>query len=427
MSLILEVGKLCVSMKKLFAFIILFVSVFVGFSQQRQAALDYIAKYKDIAIAEMVKSKIPASITLAQGIHESSCGCSELAQRSNNHFGIKCKSDWDGKSTLQNDDAPNECFRVYDKVSDSYSDHSLFLTTHPRYAPLFELPITDYKSWAYGLKSAGYATNPKYPEILINTITLYQLDQYDQIGLAMIQGKERPSTTASIAAKKEEPAPVAQKSKHVEPAVAVVQSPNLRKLYEVNGLKALKSEGEEDPLKIAMDYNIDYQRVLSYNDLMDGEHFKDGEYIFMEPKKARGPEEFYTVERGESMHDISQKFGIKLAELYARNGMNFTENEQLNAGEQVYLKGKRPAAPRVISYAQFLKTRDADKSKAALANQTTTGSIAQPEPMNQYQVQPSDTLYSIAHKFNVSVEQLKAMNRLADTNLHPGQTLVVNQ
>jgi LysM repeat protein len=418
-------------MKKLFLFHIALFMVLAGFAQQnqqRQAAIDYIAKYKDIAIAEMVKSKIPASITLAQGIHESSCGCSDLAIRSNNHFGIKCKSDWNGKSTLQNDDAPNECFRVYDQVADSYADHSLFLTTHPRYTPLFQLPITDYKSWAYGLKAAGYATNPKYPEILINTINLYQLDQYDQIGLAMIQGKTPPVNTASATAKKDTAMLAMQKPVHkIEKAAAIAQTPNLRTLFEVNGLKALKAEGEEDPLKIAMDYNIDYKRILSYNDLMDGEHFKDGEYIFMEPKKARGPEEFYTVERGESMHDISQKFGIKLAELYARNEMNFNENEQLNPGEQVYLKGKRPAAPRVISYAQFLKTRDADKGKATLSDKSTTGAIANPTQTGQYQVQPSDTLYSIAHKFNLSVEQLKAMNRLADTNLHPGQTLVVNQ
>ena len=376
----------------------------------------------------MVKSKIPASITLAQGIHESSCGCSPLALKSNNHFGIKCKGDWEGKTMLQNDDAPNECFRVYDKPADSYADHSLFLTTHPRYAPLFQLPITDYKSWAYGLKAAGYATNPKYPDILINTIALYQLDQYDQIGLAMMQGKEVPLNTASATVRKDSSAIVMQKPRHVEPAVAVVQSPNLRKLYEVNGLKALKSEGEEDPLKIAMDYNIDYQRVLSYNDLMDGEHFKDGEYIFLEPKKVRCAEESYAVERGESMHDISQKFGIKLAELYTRNSMKFTENEQVYAGEKIYLKEKRPAAPRVMSYAQFLKVRDADRNKAVIQNQSNiTGAITKPEQINQYQVQPSDTLYSIAHKFNLSVEQLKAMNRLADTNLHPGQTLVVNQ
>lgn len=416
-------------MNKVSGIAILVLSVLSAFGQQQQRpeALDYIAKYKDVALAEMVKSKIPASITLAQGIHESSCGNSALAQKANNHFGIKCKKDWDGKSFYQNDDAPNECFRVYDKAEDSYADHSLFLTTHPRYAPLFELPITDYKSWAYGLKAAGYATNPKYPEILINTIALYHLDQYDQVGLAMMQGKQVPATLASLTAKKDTAPLVMKKTFHAEPAIAIKESPNLRKLYEVNGLKALKADGEEDPLKIAMDYNIEYQRILSYNDLSDGEHFKDGEYVFLEPKKARGAEEYYTVQRGESMHDVSQKFGIKLTELYARNEMNFTENDQLYPGEQLYLKGKRPNVPHVMSYAQFLKTQDAAKNKAALADKTTTGAIANPVQTEPYQVQPSDTLYSIAHKFNLSVEQLKAMNKLEDTNLHPGQTLLVSK
>src|SRR4051812_10047034 len=136
----------------------------------------YIQQYKDVAISEMHRSGIPASITLAQGIHESGLGKSYLAQNTNNHFGIKCHENWTGKTFKYTDDAPDECFRVYDNPADSYRDHSDFLKNRPRYAPLFQLDATDYKGWAYGLKKSGYATNPKYPDILIKTNEDFQLN-----------------------------------------------------------------------------------------------------------------------------------------------------------------------------------------------------------------------------------------------------------
>src|ERR1039457_6771209 len=154
-------------MKQSLTFVCILCLLQISVAQQKPEALDYIAKYKDLAIEEMVRSQIPASITLAQGIHESSCGKSARCTQANNHFGIKSPNIWDGKTYRQNDDAPNECFRVYDRPEDSYADHSDFLGTRPRYSFLFQLPITDYRSWAYGLKKAGYATNPKYSEILL--------------------------------------------------------------------------------------------------------------------------------------------------------------------------------------------------------------------------------------------------------------------
>jgi LysM repeat protein len=416
--------------------------------QQRQEVLDYIARYKDIALEEMVRCKIPASITLAQGIHESNCGKSPLSTKANNHFGIKCKNEWDGKKYYMDDDAPQECFRVYEHAEASYADHSDFLITRPRYAPLFQLDITDYKQWATGLKTYGYATNPKYAQILTNTIELYQLTQYDQVGLAMISEHEKRMNTTALPTqeivhneKKENAVtkPVIEKTEvqqHTTKDIIITEviSPEqktTRKEYVVNGLKALKAEGNEDPLKTAFDYTIDYALILAYNDLGNGEHFKDGQYIYLQPKKNKGAESKYTVQAGESMHDIAQKFGIKLRELYAKNQMK--PNDQLYAGQVVYLQEKRTDMPKTMAYSDFLKIQGNSRT-TSLKNEANPAPAKSAEPVSavsikaqdaQYQVQQTDTLYSIARKFNTSVETLKALNNLESTDIKAGQTLVV--
>ncbi len=153
---------------------------FMAYSQTTVVKAErYINKYQDIAISNMKNFGIPASITMAQGLLESGYGESQLASKSNNHFGIKCKSNWKGKKVYHDDDEANECFRKYDSVADSYADHGVFLTSSPRYAHLFNLDITDYKGWAKGLKKAGYATNPKYAELLISMIERYELHNLD--------------------------------------------------------------------------------------------------------------------------------------------------------------------------------------------------------------------------------------------------------
>jgi hypothetical protein len=151
---------------------------FTSFSQT--LTNDYINDYKDLAVEEMKLYNIPASITLSQGILESSNGESMLATKANNHFGIKCHSSWQGDRVFHDDDEKGECFRKYNNVEDSYRDHSLFLANSSRYSFLFDIPIQNYKSWAKGLKKAGYATNPKYSKLLINIIKRYNLDQYDK-------------------------------------------------------------------------------------------------------------------------------------------------------------------------------------------------------------------------------------------------------
>ena len=167
-------------------YLITVLTIFVCLALQAQTRNkqyeDYIKKYRELAVDEMKKYHIPASITLAQGLLESGAGQSNLARKSNNHFGIKCGSDWNGKTVSHDDDARGECFRAYKHPKQSYEDHSKFLAGRPRYASLFKLKITDYKGWARGLKKAGYATNPRYADQLIDIIELYDLDKYDRKG-----------------------------------------------------------------------------------------------------------------------------------------------------------------------------------------------------------------------------------------------------
>lgn len=444
-------------MKQLILVIAAVTSITFLSAQQKQDVLDYIAKYKDVALEEMVRCKIPASITLAQGIQESSCGKSPLSKTANNHFGIKCKDEWTGKKYYMNDDAPNECFRVYEHASASYADHSDFLITRPRYANLFQLPITDYKAWATGLKASGYATNPKYAQLLINTIETYGLDKYDQTGIAMIEKRDK-ALYASTAPVKTQPviaqaAPIQKSSPSVTSAPAATSNTKLdetafagttpstgvkeklptvkevttekpvanatKKEFSVNGIRALRADGGEDPYTIAYNYNIDYANLLFYNDMVDGERFKNGENIFLQPKRNRAEQEMYTVQPGESMHDISQKFGIKLKELYLKNMVAI--NDQVYAGENINLQGHRNTAPRTMAYADFLKSQNRNKTATS---QSALPKITQP---SQYQVQQSDTLYSIARKFNMSVEELKALNNLQSADVQAGQNLVVSK
>ena len=169
----------------------MFLALTLTANAQRMTTEEYIAQYKDVAIKKMREYKIPASITLAQGILESGSGNSRLARKANNHFGIKCHKEWHGKKFYMDDDEKHECFRKYPKAADSYRDHSKFLTQRGRYTFLFQYDITDYKKWAYGLKKAGYATNPKYPRLLIKIIEKYHLDQCDKEELGKPKKKRK--------------------------------------------------------------------------------------------------------------------------------------------------------------------------------------------------------------------------------------------
>lgn len=189
---------------------------------KNQTSLGYIEQFKGIAIEEMIKSGIPASITLAQGLLESASGNSTLATEANNHFGIKCNVGWTGPTILKDDDAAGECFRVYENAEESYRDHTEFLK-RARYVSLFQLDRNDYRGWAHGLKKAGYATNPKYAELLINLIERYELDQYDRVEAnSLAQVKREEKVIAEII--KEEPQ---------KPVTNAEKTPLAMKIYEV--------------------------------------------------------------------------------------------------------------------------------------------------------------------------------------------------
>ena len=249
----------------------------------------YIKKYRDIAVEEMRKYHIPASITLAQGLLESGAGQSSLARKSNNHFGIKCGSDWDGKSVRYDDDARNECFRAYKHPKQSYEDHSKFLASRSRYAFLFKLKITDYKGWAKGLKKAGYATDRRYAQRLIDIIELYDLHQYDtKKGLKWMK-----------------------------------VNPNPHQPYIANGLVYIVVRPGDTWKSISKEFDVSRKKLRKYNDLYKGYVLQPGDILYLEKKNRKADKEHvvHVLRAGESMYSISQKYGIRLKNLYKRNKM----------------------------------------------------------------------------------------------------------
>ena len=292
---------------------------------QRISPDEYINAYREIAIAEMKRSGIPASVTLAQGILETEAGNSDLVKRSNNHFGIKCKSTWTGESVKHTDDAPNECFRKYSNPADSYKDHSDYLKTSPRYAALFELDPSDYKGWAYGLKKAGYATNPKYPQIVINNIEKYNLQQYDNL---------TPEEIDNIAIAK---ISQQEKTKLVEPVVDLSYIENsIRLKNKINGLKALMAPKGTSLLVIASKAAIDLGKLLEYNDLATDGLLQDEQVIYLEKKPKQGNRDFYIALQKETLYDISQNNAVQLKYLSQMNNMD--TNQTVQKGAKIKLR-----------------------------------------------------------------------------------------
>ena len=271
----------------------LFICLLCALSAQAQTRNkqyeDYIKKYSDIAVREMKRYHIPASITLAQGLLESGAGQSVLARKSNNHFGIKCGGDWRGPSVSHDDDARGECFRAYKHPEESYEDHSKFLAGRPRYAGLFKLKITDYKGWAHGLKKAGYATNPQYAEKLIGIIELYNLHKYD--------------TKEGVKWMKQNPEP--------------------HQPYVSNELLYIVVRVGDTWKSISKEFDISQSKLRKYNDLYKGYNLKVGDILYLEKKKRKASKDniVHVLRSGESMYTVSQKYGIRLKNLYKLNKM----------------------------------------------------------------------------------------------------------
>jgi LysM repeat protein len=304
-------------------FLLLFVSQSVTlFSQTDSSHWDYIGKWSKAAIEEMHYSKIPASITMAQALHESRYGTSELAVKANNHFGIKCQTGWYGKTYTYQDDDRNTCFRLYDSAAQSYRDHSDFLMTRPRYAPLFQLDPADYAGWAHGLKKAGYATNPRYAFILIKLIEDYRLFLLDTM---------QPSLEP-ILSLTGDPLP----NRRGEPI-----SPEL-KVFHRNRIDFLVVRPGDNIKKLTSQYNLLNWQIRKYNEIPRNEDVRPGQVIYLQPKRkqAEAGYTFHTVEKGETMYGISQMYGIKLKWLYKRNHMK--PGTQPKPGQEVWLRGFTP-------------------------------------------------------------------------------------
>jgi LysM repeat protein len=270
----------------------------------------------------MVEHNIPASITLAQGILESANGNSELARYANNHFGIKCH-DWNGEKMYKDDDNKDDCFRKYQSAHESFEDHSTFLTGRDRYAFLFNYEVTDYKSWAKGLKKAGYATNPSYPTLLIELIEKHNLSQYDQLhDLATSKNPElKAENTLS-------------KPQTVKVTSAMVNTHSVN--VSSNKIKCITVKEGDTFYKISKEFEIGLWQLYKYNDLANDDILKVGDMIYLQPKRNKGSVANHTILKGETMRSISQKYGIKLKKLYKLNDLTFGTN--LVPGEVIKLK-----------------------------------------------------------------------------------------
>jgi len=287
----------------------------------------YIEMFKEAAISDMMKTGVPSSITLAQGMYESDYGNSLLAKGANNHFGIKCHKEWSGDTFHKDDDAPNECFRKYENVMLSYDDHSDFLRSRERYHSLFNLEITDYKNWAHGLKKAGYATNPTYASKIIGLIEKYNLSDYD------VQGVKIPIAGAI------DKIPIRVEPKSTEKGTVkenTEQKTSSIDANTVNGVPFVFARKGDTWTKIASDNNIELWQVLEFNDAEKNDNLIEDQIVFVKSKKNHSDQFTHVLEEGESMLDVSQKYGVKLSKLYKMNQMKF--GTAVDSGTKIYLK-----------------------------------------------------------------------------------------
>ena len=304
-------------------------------------ASDYINLYKDLAISEMKRTGIPASITLAQGMLESDYGRSSLARIGNNHFGIKCHNDWTGMTMRQHDDVRNECFRKYKRAEDSFYDHSDFLRSTSRYSFLFDLDPLDYKAWAHGLKRAGYATNPEYAGLLIMKIEENKLDAFDRGYTASV------ATRLEKAQSQKQPVPskpgqVAKPQPEEENVTFGAVMARVPRIMENNKLQYIVVKDGDTRDKIESEFQLLHWELPRYNELDNNFTLAPGQILYLQPKrdKAESGKEFHIAEEGETMYSISQKYGVKLDSLLEMNRM-MKGNEPV-AGQQLWLQNIKP-------------------------------------------------------------------------------------
>jgi LysM repeat protein len=321
------------SMKKLLlAFIVVFPLLAVA---QRITPEEYIQTYKDVAMREMREHKIPASITLAQGLLESGAGNSALAREAKNHFGIKCHKGWTGKTYYMDDDEKDECFRKYKNAEESFRDHSEFLCTRSRYASLFDLKITDYKGWARGLKAAGYATNPKYAQLLIDRIELYDLTKYDKIALGLMTDDNQLPEIAE----EDELIELAYSPTIRSSFELVDMTKDKRFIYENNGVRFVFAKEGETPEGMAKEFGIKYNKFCEYNCLRHPDEvvFHSGDVVYLARLKNKNwKAKKHIVEQGETIRDIALQYAVKPEKLLKKN--NLKKGAKLHKGQKLWLR-----------------------------------------------------------------------------------------
>ena len=403
--------------QKLFQLFILVACVSLSVCAQQLTPKQYVEKYKDLAIREMKRMGVPAAVTLAQGLLETENGNSDLVKKSNNHFGIKCKSSWTSAAVTHDDDAIGECFRSYKDAEASYRDHSNYLRGNDRYGFLFTLNPTDYKGWARGLRKAGYATNPKYPEILIKNIEQYNLQQYSL---------EAGSDVPKIATPEENRAAAADEAstQNAQPTSNsnVEVSANLHStLQSINGHKCYVAKKGTSLLAIATAYEIDLSKLLEYNDLETDGILSADQLIFLQRKSKTGEKDYYLVQHQETLYDIAQKNGIQLKYLLAYNQLS--DKATVQSGSKLYLSATRETQQANVIKEAAVKTTMAAApiavSKPVVKNVVSGSRI--------HEVQVKEGLYGIAKKYQVTVQQLRDWNNLNNDNLKIGQQLIVSE
>lgn len=314
--------------------VLIAIALLLGFtvSAQRDPGTPqerYIARFASIAVNEMYRSGVPASITLAQGIIESRSGQSALAADGNNHFGIKCHNSWNGRTMLADDDRKDECFRVYDSAEESFRDHSDFLRYRDRYKFLFDFPVTDYKSWAYGLKQAGYATDPSYAAKLIQCVENYNLSRFDRMTVAeaLAEGgadAEEPSAQDDVEEMPDSPLKIEAGEIYRGKAGEEYRFSLSRTLYSRNGVPFVYAVEGETYASIAKSNHLLLREILKFNDIPGGGELHAGDVVYLEPKKSktvRGLDKYIVGEDGETFHEICQRFAVKEKAIRKLNGL----------------------------------------------------------------------------------------------------------
>lgn len=480
--------------------ILLLGVILLGFgaisAQKSQERVHYVNKFNELAVEEMHRTGIPASIKLAQAILESNAGKSVLARKANNHFGIKCGYNWTGRTYYRIDDDYDDqgnpiesCFRAYPDVQSSFIAHSEFLTNRgrtSRYDFLFDFDPMDYKKWAQGLKKAGYATNPKYPNLLIKIIEDYELHQYDSV---------LPF----------DPTPVLAdvNVKHEKKPGATVQGASKylsHRILKVNDVDMTYASEGETVLQVANRVQLPIKRILKYNEeLYSGAQDLEKNYrVYLQPKRGsfRGRQKTHKVKMGETMMDISQMYGVRLEKLYIKNRIQF--NTEPKVGELVKIKGwkvkeglspdvelrkksnplhpqdsiddffneeitatnindfeepsfssastvyEEPSSPFTSKSEKVLTPKPIAKREQEIVETfadkpkriEVTPVVHKPKVADKaldtknvtryYTVTKGDTLYRISKRFHVTVNQLKESNGLNTNHLNIGQILVVN-